>query len=158
MLCVFVSLFLVSCGIQNNVVVSDTEYLGEGEKWKLIFEVKPLSYEEDYHRYIVDKQAKYLGEQTEIKDINSIRYEYLWIHQRAEYKNEEELDFRGGSYTDEPVVAAFGRGSAMRRKRDNKKEYSSLGRIKEDLTVFSDNLRVKLKWNEQEEIIDLRKK
>ncbi len=151
---VFVNLFFMSCGPKNDI---DMEYVGESDKWQVVFEVKPLSFEEDDHRYAIDMEAKYLGVQSDLEGINGLRYDYRWIHQDAEFVDEDGMDVEFHEYTSEPIDIAFGRGCGMYRE-DSTNLFFGQQTIEEDISDFADYIRLNLKWNEQEEVFNIYKR
>ena len=148
----FSGLLLGACGPQK----VDKEYVGESDNWSMRLEVKPLSFEEDEHRYVVNMEAEYLGDYFEIENLDLLRYEYLWIYEDAEYVDDESLDAEFKGHAFEPKITAFGGGAGLRRQDDSRKYFGQFT-IEEDISDFADYIRWILEWNEQEEMLEVEK-
>ena len=146
----------MSCGPKNDI---DMEYVGESDKWRVKFEVKPMSYEVDDHRFVIDMEAKYLGDNSasDLEGIESVRYNYRWIHQDAKFVDEDSLDVESPEYTSEPITSAFGAGGGIHRK-DKGNVFVAQHTREEDISDFADIIRLILKWNGQEEMIEIYKR
>ncbi|QGT98793.1 hypothetical protein SYNTR_0200 [Candidatus Syntrophocurvum alkaliphilum] len=154
LLCVFCSLFLVSCGTENK---TDMLFIGESEKWQVKFEVMPIStFDKDDHSFITYIETLYLGDYTDIKGINDIKYEYRWIHQDFEFVSEEDLNIKLSSPSiHTPVTVSIGQGRIIYRE-ENCKVFYARSTINQDISNFADYIRLNLKWNGHEEMIEIK--
>lgn len=133
------------------------EFAGEGEYWNVEFIIK----EDDLNIAVVKISANYLGDLSEIEEVDTISYNFKWLHEDAEYiEGEDSVEFYGEDA--DSTIHMTRIASALTRDEENtfsgeafisNPEDSTLGDIK--LNELADYIRINLEWNEQEEVFEI---
>ncbi|UMZ72985.1 hypothetical protein [Natranaerofaba carboxydovora] len=149
-----VSLIFIACE-PNSQEKTIKEFTGKGAYWSIEFLVT-----EEEEPSEVDISAKYLGDSSDIEEVDTIKYNYKWLHEEAEFIEEKDsVEFHG----EDPDSTVHMISIASALTKDRKNMYSGESFISDsniadiEMNELADYIRIYIEWNEQEEMLELEK-